>query len=153
MVIIAHSKSEDNSLMWYESIVTQNFDRVEMFRDPELRLYDQVGMNWSLNGGPGMVVAFKNSYGGMLKQLDKQTPGWDKKGGLTSEGLLESKIGAAPGMFDAQKNADYLIRTHFEGENPSQQGGDVLLDGAGKIQKVFTMNSVFDRVKLEDIGV
>ena len=91
----------------------------------------------------------------MFKKMDQAEPGWDKKKlnpKETSEEVL--KIAAPPaGAPMKDTSMDFLMRRPLEGENPNQQGGDVILDKDGRILKVFHMNSVNDRVSMEDLGL
>jgi len=157
LVIIAHSTSEENTQIWYESIVENCFDQIEVFRDPEKKLYEQVGFNWNFNAGPMILMAMKVHYGGLFREMDKKSPGWDKRK-MSAENDAEAlKIDGQPTVpgpkFSDKMGQDFLMRRPLEGENPCQQGGDVVLDAEGKILKVYHMNSVNDRVTMEELGL
>lgn len=131
-----------------------------MYVNSDKSSYQQVGFNWNMKltgaiSGPNKVQCvdiLKEYYSKMFIKMDQTTENWENQ---VQKEISEKSDEGYAGSMPQEKMKNFLMRRYqdTDDENICMQGGDVVLDGNGVIQKVFYMLSVSDRVSMEDLGL
>lgn len=144
-------KNVDHAKFWYESIVDRHQNRVDLYLDTNKILYDVVGFNFNIvmSHAINPIQLIKQHYVQFYVDLDKKDKNWESQPLTASSNIVGSK-GVNPAV-----DENFLVKKFMDTgeENICLQGGDVVLNRQGIIEKVFVMQSFRDRVSMADLGL
>lgn len=135
MVVVSFTPDKDACSEWFDLVIDHRFkDQVSFYIDAERKLYKQFGFDWNhslKNWKPFIMREYSCAH--------------NSKSGEKYNTIFTDpeKIG-----FTFQ---DFKFRRFVENDNSAQQGGDAVLDGEGKLLKIFPMSSVNDRPTVKDV--
>jgi len=117
---------------WLDLVIDpEDEDRVEMYSDPDLTLYEAFGFSWQLSPGDWHVPLIK-----LYAKFHTSSPG---------------EVVPLPFTISGVSMGDYKFRKYVAGDNAQQQGGDVVLDRENKLVNIYPMKSVNDRPNIEEV--
>jgi len=133
---------------WFDFVIPPRYeDKVELFMDPERKLYQVLGFNYQF-ALKNLKEEEKPAF--MDKMKSEQQHIWPlnmvKFYSMSQNSHSENK-----NFESTEGDESYVFRKFIDGDNPLQQGGDAVFDANWKLIKVFPMLHVADRVSVDDL--